>query len=179
MLAEGLKIVIVDDDKTLSGGGLWDQEIRKLGGEAVLLSSTTVPEFLKELRTLIAADTFDGTILDIIFPGDAQGGITLWKSLSEEERRRLGQLMVQTKLSKNGPVPVAKFVQEFGVLRLSNNVVRDDRLAILRLFINDIRVRIGDPKAGAAGHLEERLSAIENRLEMIQGRIVELESRFE
>ena len=78
------KILIIDDHK--DPRLVFSRDIADLGGQTIHVDAPDeidVRGFTKNLTKRLGLESYDGTILDIIFVREPRGGIELWERLDE------------------------------------------------------------------------------------------------
>jgi len=135
MLDQHVKILVIDDKRSLSEGGGWVILGTNYGVECHLVVGNTRQEIIGHLEKIFADEperVFTGTILDIIFRGQARGGIELWEQIEAKGwRDKFGELLVTTKLDSD---EVLEFVNEQEAM-LNTHLAQKHKEAVFRMFL--------------------------------------------
>lgn len=130
---EWQKILIIDNNGNMSEGGYWVELAKKYGVGYEAIIKDTKEEILAELSKMFARSArFAGTILDIIYKGQSEGGMELWEVLKRKGvRARCGHLLVTTKMNSE---EVLQFVKSEHAL-LNTRMAKPHKEVAFREFL--------------------------------------------
>ena len=179
MNASGIKVLIIDDKPGGSGAGGWADRLEKFGASPTPLIGDNSTELLSKLLKLLDNENekFHGTILDIMYKSEFDGGITLWKKfLSVDAVRkskklpslleRVGKLIV---VSDSGDKVKRQFARDFAEDRCCFSGVREDRLSHVERWLLALGAR--DPMteiADGVRKIQTRLDDFDRRLDSLE-----------
>lgn len=174
--ADGLSILIIEDNQTYGyGGPYWERMIKHAGGKPIWIKGPSKKDFKQQIDGLLQQDDiqFHGTILDIMFQNSEKtGGIELWMNmLSAEDRAKLGLVLVTT---RDDNTTVTDFVSNYANGRLSYNEKKEMRETIFIDFCHDIYRAQGFPIASE--DLAARFEKFESRITNLEKEVTELKS---
>jgi hypothetical protein len=128
-------ILVIDDHDSLQEGGSWVEFGKEWDVECLLVVGKTKEAILVSLNQMFQEDpdrAFVGTVLDVIYRGQATGGIELWEELERSGlAAKCGRLLVSTKQDSE---EVTEFARTHNAM-LNTRLTAPHKKAVFKKFL--------------------------------------------